>query len=117
MVKKHKGNLVIHNIGKLLLIVAGSMLLPLLTAIIYGEGRCGRIFFMLMPCVSLLGLLMMYAFRPQNFKPHLKIRESAAIVTYGWLLAAFVGMFPYLLAGTFDTAADAFFESMSGLPQ
>lgn len=114
MVKKHKGNLVIHNIGKLLLIVAGSMLLPLLTAIIYGEWLCGRIFLMLMPCVSLLGLFMMYAFRPKNFKPHLKIRESAAIVTYGWLLAAFIGMFPYLLAGTFDTAADAFFESMSG---
>lgn len=49
-----------------------------------------------------------------KFQAPFKNTGERGYCTYGWLLAAFVGMFPYLLAGTFDTAADAFFESMSG---
>lgn len=113
MVTQYKGNVVWHTIGKLLMIVASSMLLPLLTAYIYDE-TCGQIFLFLMPATFVCGLLMMFLFRPHQKNLRMQVRDSAAIVTLGWILATIVGMIPYLMAGIFTTLADAFFESMSG---
>jgi trk system potassium uptake protein TrkH len=44
----------------------------------------------------------------------LRARDGFLSVTLAWLAAAVVGMVPFLVAGTFDRPADAFFESMSG---
>ena len=113
MNKQHKGNAVWHNIGKLLMIVAFSMVFPLLTALYYKEW-CWQVFMLMLPLILLLGLILVYLFRPAAKEVHLQVRDGAAIVTFGWLLATVLGMMPYLLAGTFDNAADAFFEAMSG---
>jgi trk system potassium uptake protein TrkH len=44
----------------------------------------------------------------------LRARDGFFAVTMAWLAAATVGAVPFLLHGTFDAPADAFFESMSG---
>ena len=36
------------------------------------------------------------------------------LVTGGWILASVFGSLPYVLAGTFPSYVDAFFETMSG---
>ena len=113
MKKRRKGNVVWHNIGKLLMIVACSMIFPLLTAWFYGES-CWWVFLLMLPVTLGLGFLMMKAFHPGRKEVHLQVRDGAAIVTYGWILAALLGMIPYLMAGTFDNVTDAFFEAMSG---
>ncbi len=121
MNKRRKGNAVWHNIGKLMMIVACSMVIPLLTAWLYDEA-CWWVFLLMFPITLGLGYLLVWLFRPAKKQiytggqrdVHLQVRDGAAIVTYGWLLAAFMGMIPYLLAGTFDNGADAFFEAMSG---
>ena len=113
MNKQRKGNAVWHNIGKLLMIVAFSMVFPLLTAAFYRES-CGRVFLLMLPVTMGAGWLLVQVFRPAKKDVHLQVKDGAAIVTFGWILAAFFGMLPYLLAGTFDNAADAFFEAMSG---
>ncbi len=41
-------------------------------------------------------------------------KESLAVVTLGWVTAAFVGAIPYVLSGAIPSWTDAFFESMSG---
>lgn len=113
MDKGRNGNVVWHTIGKLLMIVACSMLFPLITAYLYEES-CGRIFLFLMPVTFILGFFMMRFFHPDKKKLRMKVRESAATVTLGWILATLIGTVPYLMTGTFTTLADAFFESMSG---
>ncbi|MFA9270415.1 MAG: TrkH family potassium uptake protein [Baekduiaceae bacterium] len=44
----------------------------------------------------------------------LRPRDGFFAVTMAWVLAAAVGMVPFLLHGTFDRPVDAFFESMAG---
>ena len=45
---------------------------------------------------------------------HMLMKESYAVVVTAWLVACFVGMFPYLLWGGEFTFATAWFESVSG---
>ena len=112
MKTKRKGNAVWHTVGKLLIIVACSMVFPLLTAFIYKE-HCGSAFAIMLPITLAIGIFLLQFFRPEG-KVHMKTRDGAMIVTFGWIFAALLGMIPYLIAGTFDSAADAFFEAMSG---
>jgi len=44
----------------------------------------------------------------------LGIKDGFAIVTFGWILAAFFGALPYFFSGICPNLVDAFFESMSG---
>ncbi len=44
----------------------------------------------------------------------LRARDGFFAVTMAWVAAAAVGAVPFLLHGTYDAPADAFFESMSG---
>ncbi|MFP5362396.1 MAG: TrkH family potassium uptake protein [Thermoleophilia bacterium] len=44
----------------------------------------------------------------------LRARDGFFAVTMAWVASAAVGALPFLLHGTFDAPADAFFESMSG---
>ena len=112
MKTKRKGNAVWHTIGKLIVIVACSMVFPLVTAFIYKE-PCGSAFAIMLPITLGIGVFLLQCFRPIG-KVHLQTRDGAFIVTFGWIFAAVLGMCPYLIAGTFDSAADAFFEAMSG---
>ena len=114
MENQYKGSIVWHTIGKLLMIVAGSMVFPLVTAFLYQEKNCIYIFALLLPFVLLIGALLSFLLRPDQKKVHIQVRDGAAIVTYSWILAAAIGTIPYLLAGTLPTMADAFFESSSG---
>ena len=111
MRKRRRGNVVWHNVGKLLMIVACSMLFPLLTACYYQES-CIWVFLLMLPVTMSIGFLLMLLFRPVQKEVHLQVRDGAAIVTYGWIAATLLGMLPYLLAGTFDHVVDAFFEAL-----
>lgn len=65
---------------------------------------------------ALVGALLYVAKKPlATQKSRTSLRDSYAIVAYGWIVATVFGMLPYLLTGTFDTVTDAFFETMSGL--
>lgn len=99
-----------HLMGILLIILGFSMLLPLLWAIYYQENDIFA--FSVTASTSIaIGLFIFFTIKPEG---DIRQREGYAIVTLGWLVAAFTGSIPYLLAGTFDNFADAFFETMSG---
>jgi len=63
--------------------------------------------------ITFLVALLMYVFTRGEMK--LQRRDSYAIVTIGWLLAACFGALPYVLSGAIPSVPSAFFESMSGL--
>ena len=44
----------------------------------------------------------------------LKVKESLAIVTFGWIFASILGALPFYLSGCIPTYVDAFFETVSG---
>jgi len=61
----------------------------------------------------LSGLLMIFLFKRPR-RRDLSHREGFALVALGWISATFFGALPYLFTGTFESLADACFETASG---
>ncbi|SHE59362.1 trk system potassium uptake protein TrkH [Desulfacinum infernum DSM 9756] len=98
--------------GVLIWCVGATLVLPVAFSVAHGAGDLAALLESM--AVSLgLGALLVLPFRsePPGVLGH---REGMAIVSLGWIGAALVGALPFYFAGTFDTFADAFFESMSG---
>ncbi len=117
--------LIFHTLGNLLICLAGTMLLPLSIGIYYfvsaGEPKDDMMAFVYATITTLcVGLILRFTIKPSE--PELGIREGFAIVTLGWVVAAFFGSFPYLFAGIFSIEGRTswvefsfcYFESMSG---
>ena len=96
------------SIGKLVMILGGSMLIPAAAGLYYGEQEY-HIFLQMAVITFLAGLLLFLVKRPfQHRRNRLYLREGYAIVAYGWLIATVIAMLPYLGTGTFQTVTDAF---------
>ena len=76
MENQYKGSIVWHTIGKLLMIVAGSMVFPLVTAFLYQEKNCIYIFALLLPFVLLIGALL--SFLPVSYT-HLDVYKRQVL--------------------------------------
>ncbi len=100
---------VISILGQLIIIIGVSMVFPLFWAIYYSEPALPLIIPMIFTILTGLGLF--YFVKPSG---DVREREAFAIVGLGWLVAALFGMLPFMLSGTFNSVADAFFETMSG---
>ena len=110
-----KPNYVWSSIGKLLMIIGCCMLIPAIIGIFYREQEY-QVFLETALGTALVGALLYVAKKPPTTqRSRTSLRDSYAIVAYGWIVATVFGMLPYLLTGTFDTVTDAFFETMSGL--
>ncbi|AGB41466.1 potassium uptake protein, TrkH family [Halobacteroides halobius DSM 5150] len=102
--------MVLGMIGILLVFVGASMLLPILVSLYYREID-GIAFIVSMGFTIICGqLLRKFA----TEKEGIRHREGFAIVTLGWLIIPIFGALPLMLAGTFDSFVNAFFESVSG---
>lgn len=97
-------------IGRLLMVMGISMLLPLLTALYYREESM-KIFLFCMVLTILCGFILQKILYTDK---KMKAKDGFAIVTYGWILVSLFGMLPYLLSGAIPNVVDAFFETMSG---
>lgn len=99
----------------LLMSLAVGMLATAIVGLYYMEPEGSVFLYMgagLFAC-SLAGYALL---RPPRKKAwSTSLRDSYALVAYGWIVCALVGMVPYLLCGTFVHVTDALFESMSGL--
>ncbi|MDD2498256.1 MAG: TrkH family potassium uptake protein [Desulfitobacteriaceae bacterium] len=102
--------LVFSSIGKILLIIGGCMLLPLLWSLYYYESDALPIIYAMLITLTVGGILNFFL----KSKETIRQREGFAIVTLGWVFASIFGSLPYLLSGTFTSFTDAFFETMSG---
>lgn len=101
----------LNLLGYLNLLLAGTMVFPLLVNWIYGESHA-RGFLFSAAVTALSGLSMILAFKRST--RDLSHRDGFAIVAFGWLSATFFGALPYLFTGAFDSLVDACFESASG---
>ncbi len=101
---------VLKILGRVSLVVAASMTLPLLCALIYREDPLPFLYSMgIILCVSL----------PLSFLPaekHFSFREGFAAVGLIWLFIGVAGGLPFFFngGGGFNTFVDCIFESSSG---
>ncbi len=102
--------IVLRVLGFLLVIEAGSMLLPLGVALYSGgpDIMAFSVSILLTAAAGLGGL------RFKSRGSVVRYREAFLIVALGWLLASVFGSLPFVLAGSLPSAVDAFFETVSG---
>ena len=101
--------LVFHTIGKILLLLAFIMFIPLQVAI-FNRGTDVFAFGRSIALTLLVGALLSLI-KPEG---EFRRREGFAVVGLGWILLTACGALPYYLSGTTPTYTDAFFETMSG---
>jgi trk system potassium uptake protein TrkH len=98
-------------LGRLLLLLAGAQLLPLVCSLIYGERESAIAFVASAAITALFGLISVVIGRVEG---QLYRREGILIVVFGWVLASLFGALPYYLTGTLSHPVDALFEAASG---
>ena len=100
--------LVFRVTGKTLLVLAASMLLPLLVCLIYREDPFP--FLLAITASGAMGLLLSLIRSNDHFFP----REGFFTVALIWLLVGAFGALPFYFCGFFESYIDCFFESVSG---
>lgn len=96
-------------LGRILMVEAGLLALPLLTALLYGES--------LMPWLATMLVLAAIGWGLSLWKPErtaLYAKDGFAAVALVWLLMSAFGALPFVLSGDIPNYIDAFFETVSG---
>ena len=96
-------------LGRILMVEAGLLALPLLTALLYGEP--------LMPWLATMLVLTAIGWGLSLRKPErtaLYAKDGFAAVALVWLLMSAFGALPFVLSGDIPNYIDAFFETVSG---
>lgn len=103
--------MILSTIGRMLMVLSGLLMLPLIVAVIYGDNTIVPILISaIVPFV--LGISMYLAFKTKNHVIYAK--EGFAIVALVWILFSVFGAFPFILSGEIPSFVDAFFETVSG---
>ncbi|MFT5783903.1 MAG: trk system potassium uptake protein TrkH, partial [Candidatus Krumholzibacteriia bacterium] len=101
---------VLKVLSFLLLVTAGSLLLPALVSALYGDADW--IHFLAAAGIGLV--IGGVGTRLLGNAPDLRVREGFAVVTFGWVVVGLLGAMPYWLSGQIPSFTDAAFESISG---
>lgn len=103
---------ILRIIGIILFIVGLSMLIPWVYAESTGDISAAHAFRKCSLPTIIIGAIITFAIRAPHAK--FRAREGYIVVTACWLLASFVGSFPYYFSDFTNSFIDAFFESTSG---
>jgi len=104
---RQRVRLTLNIIGSFLKYFALAYIVPLVTALYYGEDW--RIFLYSLLVTLTIGLLLEFGFRTTKV---IERADGFTIVAFTWLLIPLLGTLPYLFLGL--GFLDAFFETMSG---
>ncbi len=100
--------LVFNITGRVLLLEAGLLVLPLLVCLLYGESITPFVYSILI-LLGVGGLLSLIPYKRQFFA-----REGFFAVGLIWLLMGFFGALPFYFSGYFNSFVDCLFECYSG---
>lgn len=100
--------IVLKLIGKLLLVLATAMALPLCVALMYRETP--------VPFLLAIGISLLFGFALSGIRaPHgFFAREGFVAVAAVWLVMGAFGALPFFFSGWFPSYVDCFFEAVSG---
>jgi trk system potassium uptake protein TrkH len=105
---------VVNVLGALLMLFSGLFLLPIGTALLYGEHEALLAFAESGALSLALGALMFLSTRLYR-RYELKPRDGYLLVTLGWLGVTTVAAVPLMIQAPYLSFTDAYFEAMSGL--
>ncbi len=101
----------IRNIlGWLLIFECGFMVVPAVTAIVYGESQIWHFLATMLLCGGIGGLCVLQ--KPKSSV--LYAREGFVIVSLSWIVLSAFGALPFFLSGSIPNYVDALFETVSG---
>lgn len=100
-----------HYLGVLVVGIALTMLVPLLTAVVMGEWEPALDYFIGVSVAAAIGAALMLADVSQ---PQISHRQALIISALAWFSAAAVGAIPISLSGHYGSYLDALFEMVSG---
>ena len=86
------------------------MLVPAVTAIVYGESQLWYFLLSMLLCGGIGGLFVWK--KPKD--PVLYAREGFVIVALSWIVLSLFGALPFFLSGCIPNYVDALFETVSG---
>ncbi|MCD6453646.1 MAG: TrkH family potassium uptake protein [Dehalococcoidales bacterium] len=101
---------VLHYLGLLITGVGLAMLFPLGWSLYHGEPVSQA--FAIAVAITLGSGLLLWQLIPSERR--FNQREALLFVTLGWILASAFSAIPFMLAGTFPSYLNAYFEAMSG---
>ena len=101
---------IFYILGWILILEAVFMLLPVATAVLYGESQ-GMAFVMTMAICGVVGGLLISC-KPKH--PRFYAREGFVITALCWIVMSAMGCIPFMLTGEIPRFVDAFFETVSG---
>ena len=99
-------------VGRILLLEAGLMVLPLLISFIYKEAWNYKFsYFAIIMMLVILGFILSGKM-PENTE--IQGREGFVIVSLSWILLSAFGALPFVMTKEIPSFIDAFFETVSG---
>ncbi len=101
-----------YTLGYLLIFEAGFMLVPLITAAVYAEGKAALCFGISIVICCLVGCFLAFLRRPLHKR--LYSREGYIIVALSWILLSLFGALPFWFSREIPSFIDALFETASG---
>lgn len=102
--------IIINAMGTILIVESALMLLPAITAAVYGE-KCIWAFLITIVAACILGAACKLV-KPKNTVIYAK--EGFVIVALTWIILSAVGAVPFVLSKAIPNFVDAFFETVSG---
>lgn len=100
------------RIGKLLMMEAAMLLLPVIVALYYKEPTKNIMAFIIPALLTgTVGFIMNL---PKSTYDRFYTREGLVIISVSWLLMSFFGGLPLVMEGSYETLIDSFFEISSG---
>ena len=103
--------MIFSMVGRIILLEAALMLLPLIVSILYGE-KCFTAFIATIVLSAAIGGALVLATRGHDTTIFAK--EGFVIVAIAWLVLSALGALPFVIAGEIPSYVDAFFETVSG---
>lgn len=104
------GSIIIYILGWIMSIEGAMMILPIITAIIYGESA-GWAFVITMIICLLIGIPLIRK-GPKNRVFY--VREGFVSVALSWIVLSIFGALPFVISGSIPDIVDALFETVSG---
>lgn len=101
------------TVGKLLMIEALFMALPLFISFYYAEGLSAALVYAAVMALLLITGAVLSFFKPEHKRIFAK--EGFVIVALSWILVALFGALPFYFSRAIPSFTDAFFETVSGL--
>ncbi len=104
--------LIFNTTGKVLVILALLLVIPLIVSAIYLEIAPAWAFLITAFISLIIGVLLMFTCKPKTNVMFAK--EGLIIVSFAWISVSLVGAIPFTISGEIPSYVDALFETVSG---